>query len=57
MEDKDLAYSMLSKSLKRVNEINLFGNGFPIGPFKEKIGGKAFLDYEMAFGPKYQDKK
>ena len=55
MEDKDLAYSMLSKSLKRVNEINLFGNGFPLGPFKEKIGGQAYRNY-VVFGPKYHDK-
>ena len=54
MEDKDLAWSMLTESLKRVSEINLFGNGFPLGPFPEKIGGVAYRTEFMAFGPQVQ---
>ena len=56
MEDKDLAWSMLTESLKRVGEINLFGNGFPLGPFPEKIAGVAYRTEFMAFGPKFNDK-
>ena len=47
---------MLYESLKRICEINLFGNGFPLGPFQEKIEGGAYRTYFMVFAPEHHDK-